>query len=83
RKYEFSGIIDFKDAILKEKDRFARALAAHLLSFALGREVTAADSQDLDLVAKITAERNYSLRTMIHEITRSKPFQSKFIPRNN
>ena len=83
RKYEFSDIIDFKDAILNEKDRFARALAAHLLSFALGREVTAADSKDLDLVAKITAERNYSLRTMIHEITRSKPFQSKFIPQKN
>jgi len=35
------------------------------------------------LVAKNTAERNYSLRTMIHEITRSKPFQSKFIPQEN
>jgi hypothetical protein len=83
RKHEFSSIIEFKDAILIEKNRFARALAAHLLAFSLGREVTLADSEALDLVAKITAERNYSLRTMIHEIIRSKPFQSKFIPNKN
>ena len=83
RQYEFSSIIEFKDAILLEKDRFTRALAAHLLAFALGREVTVADSEALDLVAKMTAERNYSLRTMIYEIARSKPFQSKFIPNKN
>ncbi len=83
RKHEFSSIIEFKDAILIEKNRFARALASHLLAFALGREVTVADSEALDLVAKMTAERNYSLRTMIHEITRSKPFHSKFIPNEN
>jgi hypothetical protein len=83
RKHKFSNIIEFKDAILIEKNRFARALAAHLLTFALGREVTLADSEALDLVAKITAERNYSLRTMIHGIIRSKPFQSKFIPNEN
>ncbi|MDC0047871.1 DUF1592 domain-containing protein [Verrucomicrobia bacterium] len=83
RQYEFSSIIEFKDTILLEKDRFTRALAAHLLAFALGREVTVADSEALDLVAKMTAERNYSLRAMIYEITRSKPFQSKFIPNEN
>ena len=83
RKHEFSSIIEFKDAILVEKNRFARALAAHLLAYALGREIAVADYEALDLVAKNTAERNYSLRTMIHEITRSKPFQSKFIPQEN
>ncbi|MEE2808081.1 MAG: DUF1592 domain-containing protein [Verrucomicrobiota bacterium] len=83
RKYQFASVIEFKDAILEEKDRFTRALATHLLAFALGREATVADSEALDLVAKITTERNYSLRTMIYEITRSKPFQSKFIPQKN
>jgi hypothetical protein len=29
--------VEFKDAILAEKDRFARGFAGHLLSFGLGR----------------------------------------------
>ena len=37
-RHKFTHIGEFKDAILAEKDRFARAFAAHLLAFALGRE---------------------------------------------
>ena len=37
RKHKFNDVIEFKDAILMEKDRFARGFAEHLLSFALAR----------------------------------------------
>ena len=79
RKHEFSNVIEFKDAILAEKDRFTRALAAHLLSFALGREVNVVDSPALDKITRATIESNYSLQAMIHAVTRSEPFQTKYL----
>ena len=77
RKHEFNNVIEFKDAILAEKDRFVRAFAEHMLSFALGREATAADATALDLITTRTKDADYRLQTLIHEITQSAPFVSK------
>ncbi|MDE0737144.1 MAG: DUF1592 domain-containing protein, partial [Pirellulaceae bacterium] len=77
RKHKFSNVIEFKDAILAEKDRFTRAFAEHMLSFALGRESTAADATALDLIATRTRAADYHLQTLIHEVTQSAPFLSK------
>ncbi|MCP4812285.1 MAG: DUF1588 domain-containing protein, partial [Planctomycetaceae bacterium] len=77
RKHEFNNVIEFKDAILAEKDRFVRAFAEHMLSFALGREATAADATALDLITTRTKAADYHLQTLIHEITQSAPFVSK------
>ncbi len=75
RKYEFTNIVEFKEAILAEKDRFTRAFAGHLLSFSLGREVGAADSLSLDQIANETAEADYRLKSLIKAIVRSEPFR--------
>ena len=42
-KHEFNDVVGFKDAILAERDVFANAFIRHLLSFALGRELTLTD----------------------------------------
>ncbi|MGI9429469.1 MAG: DUF1588 domain-containing protein, partial [Bythopirellula sp.] len=80
RKHEFSNVIEFKDAILAEKDRFARGLAGHLLSFALARELTAADSPALDKITTQSAADDYRLQTMIREVILSEPFRTKLTP---
>ena len=76
RKHKFNGVVEFKDAIMSEKDRFTKALVSHLLSFSLGRKLSAFDSRAVDLVAKKVKESDYSLRVMIHEIVQSDPFLS-------
>ena len=76
RKHKFNDVVEFKDAIMSEKDRFTKALVSHLLSFSLGRKLSAFDSPAVDLVAKKVKESNYSLRVMIHEIVQSDPFLS-------
>ncbi|MBN78105.1 MAG: hypothetical protein CMO36_07860 [Verrucomicrobiaceae bacterium] len=76
RKHKFNDVVEFKDAIMSEKDRFTKALVSHLLSFSLGRKVSAFDSPTVDLVAKKVKESDYSLRVMIHEIVQSNPFLS-------
>jgi len=83
RKYEFNNVIGFKDAILAEKDRFTRGFAGHLLSFALARELGAADQLALDAIAEATAENDYRMQTLLKQIVFSEPFRSKSNPKNN
>lgn len=74
-RHDFSNIVEFKDALLQDQDRFPRALAAHLLSYALGREVTATDAPALDKIVCVAADDDYRLHTLIQQIVLSEPFQ--------
>ena len=74
-RHEFGGIVEFKDALLAEKDRFARALAEHLLSFALGREIGVADSLALDEIVQQNGANDYRFKTLIRQVVLSKPFR--------
>ncbi len=80
RRHSFGNVIEFKDAILAEKDRFTRALAGHLLSFALARPLGPADQPALDDISQRTAVDDYKIQTLLKEIILSEPFQSKSNP---
>jgi len=80
RKHGFSDIIEFKDAILVEKDRFTRALAGHLLSFGLARELGASDEVALDEIVRATAQDGYKVQALLKQVILSKPFLSKSNP---
>lgn len=75
RRSSFSNVVEFKDAILAEKDRFAKALASHLLSFALARELAVADSPAIGQIAAESASRDYRMRAMIKAVVMSDPFR--------
>ena len=75
RTHEFSNIIEFKDAILKEKNRFVRGLAGHLLAFGLGREMNPSDTLALDEIVERVEVENYSMKSLIHAVVQSKPFR--------
>ena len=77
RKYKFKDVVDFKKAILAEKDRFTRAFSEHLLSFALGRELTPSDLPALDSIVSGGIAADYSIKELIHGVTQSGPFVSK------
>ncbi len=83
RKHKFANVIEFKEAILTEKDRFARAFAGHLLSFALARALEAADQSALDKIAQATAADGYKFQTLIKQVILSEPFQKKTNPKTN
>jgi hypothetical protein len=80
RTHKFTNIVEFKDAILAEKERFARAFAGHLLAFALGRELSASDSPALDQIVSKTAAESFRLRAMLKQIVLSEPFRHKSNP---
>ena len=75
RTHEFSNVIEFKDAILKEKNRFVRGLAGHLLAFGLGRELNPSDFLALDEIVERVEAENYSMKSLIHAVVQSKPFR--------
>jgi hypothetical protein len=76
----FKTIEEFKDGLLAEKNRFTRAVATHLLAYALGREVKAADHAALDRIVTATAADGYRLRSLLTHVVLSEPFQTKFHP---
>ncbi len=77
RQHEFSNVIEFKDAILVEKDRFTHGFAGHVLSFALARPLDASDSVTVDEIAKTTASDAYRIQTLIKQVVLCEPFRSK------
>jgi hypothetical protein len=64
-KHAFKDVVGFKDAVLAEKDLFAKAFTKHLLSYALGRELTIVDRIAVDEIAKASEKDNYKLRGLI------------------
>ena len=73
-KYHFDDIVAFKDAIVKEDRRFARAFTSHLLRYALSRELTAADSLTVDEIVDRVAEQQFRLKSLVAEVIRSDRF---------
>ncbi|EMB15191.1 DUF1592 domain-containing protein [Rhodopirellula europaea] len=80
RKHRFENVIEFKDALLSEKDRFTEALAGHLLSFALARPLSAADRVSLGEITAKVASDEYKIHTLLRQVVLSEPFQTKSFP---
>jgi hypothetical protein len=80
RKHQFTTVLEFKEAILSEKDRFTRALAGHLLSFALARNLGAPDQPVLDQITTATAADNYRLQSLLKQVILSDSFLSNTAP---
>ena len=64
-KHDFNDVVGFKDAVLAERDLFAKAFVKHLLSFGLGREMTLADRMAVDEIARAGSKDDYKLRNLI------------------
>jgi hypothetical protein len=77
RKHKFATVVEFKDALLTEKERFVRGLAGHLLSFALGRELGPADQVALDGIVERTAKSGDRMQALMREVILSGPFRAK------
>lgn len=77
RQHEFVDVLEFKDAILADPDRFCRAFAGHLMSFALARELGPKDRDALDKITRAAANDGYKMKTLIRQIILSEPFRTK------
>jgi hypothetical protein len=74
---EFKNIDDYKALLLEDKEQLARNLARQLLVFATGAEVQFADREVVQSIVARTRERNYGLRSLVHEVVQSPAFLAK------
>jgi mono/diheme cytochrome c family protein len=74
---KFQNIDEFKKLLLEDKDQLARALAEKLLTYATGRGMDEADKPEIDALVARIRDKNYGLRTLVHEIVRSETFRVK------
>jgi hypothetical protein len=74
RKHDFDGIVQLKELIVREDRRFAKAFTAHLLRFALSRELGPADSITINSIVDKTQHDSFTLRSLIREIAQSDVF---------
>ena len=75
RKYPFKDVVKFKESIVTEDKRFAKAFTAHLLRFALARELTPADTLVVDKIVNQTEADQFRLKSLIAEVIRSDRFR--------
>jgi hypothetical protein len=73
----FANIDELKRILLKDKDQLVRALAEKLVTYATGASPTALDQAEMDAIVRKVRDKNYGLRTLVHEVVQSKLFQHK------
>jgi hypothetical protein len=73
----FKNIDEFKQLLLVDKDQLARSLAAKLTTYATGAAPTPVDRAALDAIVAKVRDKNYGLRSLIHEVALSDLFRNK------
>jgi len=76
-EHRFTTLVEFKQLIVQEKERFLRGFIAHLLSYALGRELGPADWPALDDMTAKAAEGEDQMRAVLKRIAMSEPLLHK------
>ena len=77
RKYDFDGVVQLKELIVREDRRFAKAFTAHLLRFALSRELGPADSITINSIVDRSQQGGFTLRSLIREVAQSDVFANR------
>ena len=68
RTYEFQNVLEFKQSLTTESDRFSRAFISHLFRFAVARELTPQDEIVIDDVMDRTRLNSHRLKAVIEEV---------------
>ena len=68
-------MVKFKESIVTEDKRFAKAFTAHLLRFALARELTSADALAVERIVNQTESDQFRLKSLITEVIHSDRFR--------
>jgi hypothetical protein len=74
---KFRNIDEFKELLLAEKEQVARNLATKILTYATGGAPDAADRSEIDAIVSRVREKNYGLRSLLHDVVESKLFREK------
>jgi hypothetical protein len=71
------GVVDLRNALLKDPEIFAQTVTEKLLIFALGRGLAYYDMPTVRGIVRESARNNYSFSSIIMGIVQSTPFQQR------
>ncbi|QDV82165.1 DUF1592 domain-containing protein [Planctomycetes bacterium TBK1r] len=74
---EFSGIKEFKNLLMEQKEQVARNVVSQLIVYSTGGEIEFADRDVIDEILKNTEKGNYPMRDLIHAVVHSRLFREK------
>ena len=73
----FEDLDGFRKILLQHNDQLARNLSKKLLVYATGAGIEFADRQAIDKILADTKADRYGLRSIVHSVVQSEPFQTK------
>ncbi len=75
RRFTTAG--EMRSLLVSQLPQFSRTLTERMMTYALGRGLEAYDQRTVEAVNRAMAADGYRLRTMVHQIVRSVPFQAR------
>ena len=74
---QINGVVELRKALLREPETFVRTMTEKLMTYALGRGLTATDMPAIRTIVHDSARDQYRFGSVILEIVRSVPFQMR------
>ncbi len=74
---KFTHVAEFKKLLLADKDQIARCLTEKLLVYSTGGGIRLADQPAIDEIVQRARDKNFGLRSLIHEVVQSRIFVNK------
>jgi hypothetical protein len=71
------GPVELRQAIASQPERFVRTATEKLMTYALGRGLTAADMPTARAIVRSAAEDDYQFSALVLGVVRSDPFQMR------
>jgi hypothetical protein len=75
QRFESPG--QMRELLVSQLPQFSRTLSSKMLTYALRRSLQPYDRGAVETIHRASAADGYRLRTMVHQIVRSLPFQSR------
>lgn len=73
----FENIDQLKQLLLEDRPQLARALTAKLIAYSTGAAPESSDRNAVEAIVRRIGDKDYGLRSLIHEIVQSEIFQTK------
>jgi len=73
----FNGFWELRSAVANNHVAFARGFAENLISYGLGRPFGFSDQPLLEVMMKSSPQNNHNIRSFVHALVQSEPFQSR------
>ena len=74
---EFSGINEFKQALMNQKEQVARQFVSQLIVYSTGGEIQFADRDVIEGILRANESKDYPTRDMLHAVVQSRLFREK------